>query len=194
MRDGLRARARFRAAAVILAGCGAALALVSAPVGAAVSSAGVTPAADTIMTLAGGVGGPALATQISFEALDGCATVNVADGHLYVGDEPGDVVRAVSTRTDVLTTPAGIGGLGFDGDNVPATTTELNVPCAATVDGAGNLVIADEGNGRARAVAARTGTFYGQHMVAGGIYTIDNGGKGASSGTSLLAARSARPT
>ncbi len=40
----------------------------------------------------------------------------------------------------------------------------------------GNLVIADEGNARVRVVAAKTGTFYGQHMVAGDIYTIDNGG------------------
>ena len=49
------------------------------------------------------------------------------------------------------------------------------------VDGAGNLVIADSANHRVRVVAASTGTFYGQPMTAGDIYTIaGTGGTGAS--------------
>ena len=42
----------------------------------------------------------------------------------------------------------------------------------------GNLVIADAGNGRVRVVAVRTGTFYGQPMTAGNIYTVAGGGTG----------------
>jgi hypothetical protein len=160
-----------RAAVSITAGCAAALAVVVVPVQAAPASP-----AGTITTLAGGVGRPALATALAFESLDGCATVNVADGQVYLGDLSDSVVRAINPRTDAVTTPAGIGQAGFDGDQVPAANTELNEPCAATVDGAGNLVIADEGNARVRVVAAKSGTFYGQHMVAGDIYTIDNGG------------------
>lgn len=152
-RVGSLAEARLRTAAGVVAGCGAALALVFAPVEAtAVQAAPVqvaavqatpgsatgAPVAGTITTLAGGVGAPPLATQISFESLDGCATVNFANGHVYLGDEFGFVVRAIDPRTDALTTPAGIGQGGFDGDNVPATATELNNPCAGTVDGAGN--------------------------------------------------------
>ncbi len=175
-RLGPRVRAGFGVAAGVTAGCGAALALVMAPVEAAETSAADIPAAGTITTLAGGVGGPAQATKISFELLDECGNVQFANGHLYIGDELADVVRSVDPRTDQLTTPAGIGQAGFDGDNVPATTTELNTPCAATVDGAGNLVIADQGNGRVRVVAARTGTFYGQQMVAGDMYTVVSGG------------------
>jgi DNA-binding beta-propeller fold protein YncE len=45
-----------------------------------------------------------------------------------------------------------------------------------TVDGAGNLAIADTGNGRIRVVAAVTGTFYGQLMTAGDIYTVAGDG------------------
>jgi NHL repeat len=41
-----------------------------------------------------------------------------------------------------------------------------------TVDRAGNLVIASRADDRVRVVAATTGTFYGQPMTAGDIYTV----------------------
>ena len=50
------------------------------------------------------------------------------------------------------------------------------------VDGAGNLVIADTGNNRVRVVAASTGTFYGQAMTAGDIYTVAGNGTAGFSG------------
>jgi hypothetical protein len=43
-------------------------------------------------------------------------------------------------------------------------------------------VIADTGNQRIRVVAASTGTFYGQHMTAGDIYTIAGTGTAGFSG------------
>ncbi len=46
---------------------------------------------------------------------------------------------------------------------------------AVTVDGSGNLVIADFL--RVRVVAAKTGMFYGQSMVAGDIYTVAGDGQ-----------------
>ena len=46
------------------------------------------------------------------------------------------------------------------------------------VDSAGNLLIADTGNHRVRVVAASTGTFYGQAMTAGHIYTVAGNGTG----------------
>ncbi len=170
-----KSRARGRAAAGVLAGCAVGLALVTAPAQALAARATGTPAPGTITTLAGGVGGPALATQLVFGPLDGCAIVNVASGHLYLGDQFGEVIRVIDARTDELTTPAGDGSQGFQGDHVRAVSTELDRPCAATIDGAGNLVIADKSNGRVRVVAKRTGTFYGQHMVGGDIYTVAMG-------------------
>ena len=44
------------------------------------------------------------------------------------------------------------------------------------VDGAGNLLLADTDNQRIRVVAASTGTYYGQAMTGGDIYTVAGGG------------------
>ena len=40
-----------------------------------------------------------------------------------------------------------------------------------------NVLIADLGNSRVRVIAVRTGTFYGQAMTAGDIYTVAGDGK-----------------
>ena len=47
---------------------------------------------------------------------------------------------------------------------------------ASRSDTAGNVLIADTSNNRIRVVAASTGTFYGQAMTAGDIYTIAGNG------------------
>ena len=57
------------------------------------------------------------------------------------------------TAGDIYTV-AGNGTSGFSGDGGPATGAELNGPRRVTVDGAGNLLIADSGNNRVRVVAA----------------------------------------
>ena len=56
-----------------------------------------------------------------------------------------------------------------------------------TADGAGNLLIADTRNNRVRVVAASTGTFYGQAMTAGHIYTVAGNGHGGFAGDGHLA-------
>src|SRR5213080_4421501 len=73
-------------------------------------------------------------------------------------------------------TVAGNGIRGLSGDGGPATSAEMNDPGGAAMDPAGNLVIADSFNGRIRVVAASSGTFYGQAMTAGNIYTVAGGG------------------
>jgi hypothetical protein len=84
------------------------------------------------------------------------------------------------TAGDIYTV-AGNGTAGFAGDGGPATSAEFHNDNAVAVDGAGNLVVADThfdfdpaqmGNNRVRVVAAATGTFYGQAMTAGDIYTV----------------------
>jgi len=83
------------------------------------------------------------------------------------------------TAGDIYTV-AGDGVSGFSGDDGPAVQAELSVPEGVGVDAAGNLLIADDG--RIRVVAASTGTFYGQAMTAGNIYTIAGNGNGGYSG------------
>jgi len=46
------------------------------------------------------------------------------------------------------------------------------------LDAAGNVVIADSSDRRIRVIADTTGTFYGQAMTAGDIYTVAGGGTG----------------
>ena len=68
------------------------------------------------------------------------------------------------------------------------------VPAGVAVDGSGNLVIADLGNDVIRVVTKTTGTFYGQAMTAGDIYTVAGGGQGrVEDGGPATGARLLRP-
>jgi hypothetical protein len=100
-------------------------------------------------------------------------------------------VRVVAARTGTfygqamtagdIYTIAGDGDQRSSGDGGPATAAGLT-PGAVAIDAAGNLVIADSypnrdiSNNRIRVVAARSGTFYGQAMTAGDIYTVAGDG------------------
>jgi hypothetical protein len=126
-----------------------------------------------------GDGGPATAARVSPPpggvAFDGA-------GNLLIADSGNDRIRVVPAASGScygqpmtlahIYTVAGDGTAGFAGDGGPATAAELDAPGAVTVDGAGNLVLADTGNNRIRVVAATSGRFYGQAMTAGDIYTV----------------------
>jgi hypothetical protein len=73
---------------------------------------------------------------------------------------------------------------------------ELNQPGCTRLDAAGNLVVTDTGNGRIRVVADNTGTFYGQAMTAGNIYTVAGNGRAefAGDGGPAIAAAFLRPS
>src|SRR5205807_2967618 len=113
-------------------------------------------------------------------------------GNLVIADSGNNRVRVVAASTGTfygqamtagdIYTVAGTGTFGFSGDGGPATAAELGSPGQTAVDGAGNLVIADSANDRVRVVAARAGTFYGQAMTAGDIYTVAGTGTGGFSG------------
>jgi trimeric autotransporter adhesin len=131
-------------------------------------------AAPTISTFAGGVGGPAKATTVTLSGgsvtdVDPCGLA-VGNGALYVGDTT--TVRRIGPA-DGLTTPAGSGALsGYPASGVPAVGVLVSYACGVATDSSGNLVIADSGARMIRVVAAKTGTFYGQAMTAGDIYTV----------------------
>jgi len=100
-----------------------------------------------------GDGGLATAAQMSSPygvLLDGI-------GNLFVADLYNNRVRRVDAATGIITTVAGTGTAGFSGDGGPATAAALNYPLGLTLDGAGNLFVADFNNQRVRMVAAATG-------------------------------------
>ncbi len=66
-------------------------------------------------------------------------------GNLFIADFGNNVVRKVST-TGVITTIAGTGMAGFNGDGIPATSAKLNHPCDVAFDHSGNIYIADYSN------------------------------------------------
>jgi hypothetical protein len=76
-----------------------------------------------------------------------------ADHNLYVADTENNVVREI-TQTGIITTVAGTGTPGYNGDNQAATQALLNFPDSLAFDAAGNLYIADASNNRIRMVTA----------------------------------------
>ena len=112
-------------------------------------------AADGVLSLIAGTGtsgfsgdgGPAVSARLSYPGnlvVDG-------GGNLYIADWGNDRIRKVNTE-GIISTIAGNGTEGFDGDGGPATSASLNGPRGVAVDPAGNVYIADRGNSRIRKV------------------------------------------
>src|SRR3989449_668583 len=130
-------------------------------------------AAGIITTVAGrgtgqssGDGGPATLAEL-IQPLG--VAVDPA-GNVYIADEGSNRIRKVNTA-GIISTIAGNGKQGFDGDGGPATSASLYEPSGVAVDPAGNVYIADAGNLRIRKVD-----------TAGIITTIAGNGKEGFSG------------
>ena len=97
----------------------------------------------------GGDGGPAVAAQLRSPtgvAVDGA-------GNLYIADSFNHRIRKVDAAGGISTV-AGTGTWGFGGDGGAAEAAQLASPYGVTLDGAGNLYIADRSNNRIRKVDA----------------------------------------
>jgi hypothetical protein len=152
--------------------------------------------AGDIYTVAGtgtagstGDGGPATAADIwgpEGLAIDGSGSVVFADSQnqrvRVVAAKSGTFYGQAMTAGDIYTIGGSGGDGGFSGDGGPATAAQLQFPLGVTTDHSGNLLLADTNNDRVRVVADATGTFYGQLMTAGDIYTIAGTGQGTESG------------
>ncbi len=167
----------------------ATLALLRAPSGVVVDSAGNLYIADrgnnrirkvtsagVISTVAGsGVAGSGAdggqATSAPLRAPAGVA-VDPA-GNVYIADQGNNRIRKVTTG-GVISTVAGGGSPGHFGDGGPATSATLRAPTGVVVDSAGNLYIADTSDHRVRKVtnAGVISTLAG--LVLGG-FTGDGG-------------------
>jgi streptogramin lyase len=163
-------------------------ALLNLPTGLGIDSAGDIFVADSgnnrirridaisgvITTVAGngaavfaGDGGPA--TSASLNEPTGVAVD--ADGNLYIADTGNSRIRRVDAISGNVTTVAGTGATGFNGDGIAATTATLSTPANVILNTSGNLVFTDLGNFRVRMIDN-----------AGLIWTIAGDGVRSSSG------------
>jgi sugar lactone lactonase YvrE len=78
-------------------------------------------------------------------------------GNLYLADGANNRVRKIVLVTGIITTVAGTGTFGYNGDNIPATNAELYIPDAVYTDTTGNIYIGDALNHRVRKVTVATG-------------------------------------
>jgi hypothetical protein len=78
-------------------------------------------------------------------------------GNIYIADSANNAVRKVTASTGFISTLAGTGTAGFSGDGGTATSAKLSDPNGVSVDGAGNVYIADYSNNRVRKITVSTG-------------------------------------
>jgi hypothetical protein len=135
------------------------------------TAAGAAPP-GTISTLAGDPLIEGMATTFGQDV----SAMAVSGQTLYIADSEADVIRAVDVGTDMESVIAGTSAAGFGGDGGPASAAELDHPDALAIDSRGDLLIADQDNGRVRLLAAAdcdSDCPYGlPSMTKGDIYTI----------------------
>ena len=111
-----------------------------------------------------GDGGPA--TQASLYWPQGLAFH--PDGHLYIADTGNHRIRKVDAFTREITTVAGTGNVGHNGDNTPAESATLSSPTSIAIASDGNIYVADTNNQRVRRIdPAGTITTYAGTGAAG---------------------------
>jgi hypothetical protein len=135
--------------------------------------------------------GIALETQFSFPAgpnpEPGGAVALDAQGRLYISDTQNHRIRRVEfiapdLSVGVVTTIAGTGTPGFNGDGANATEAEINNPEDLEIGPDGNLYFADTNNDRIRMLNLSTGSI---ETVAGGGSRGYAGDGGAATAASL---------
>ena len=110
--------------------------------------------AQIITTIVGGGttlgdGGPAVDCELS-----GPYGITIgSNGNRYIVDRGNNRIRMVNTA-GIITTIAGTGVRGYNGDSIPATDAELNDPAGITTDASGEVYFCDRGNNRVRKIDA----------------------------------------
>jgi YD repeat-containing protein len=152
-----------------------------------------------------GEGGPATGAELSVpagEAVDASGDVYIADAGNNRVEEIAATAHAqqgiAMTAGDVYTVAGNYNGApGATGNGGPAAEAMLDNPQAVAVDAAGDVYIADAGNSRIQEVPARSGTWQGQSMTAGDMYTVAGSAAGtpgwAGDGTPAASALLSQP-
>ena len=114
---------------------------------------------------------PATAAELS----DPSGLAFDAGGNLYVADFSNYRIRKIDTA-GIISTIAGTGTAGYNGENIAATSAELSNPSGLAIDAIGNIYIVDYSNSRIRKV-----------NTSGFIATIAGNGTGGYSGDNFAA-------
>jgi hypothetical protein len=107
-----------------------------------------------------------------------------SSGNVFIADSYNSRIREVVKATGNITTVAGTGNFGYNGDGGPATLTTLYHPDGVALDAGGNLFIADTFNNRIREVVKSTGAMI---TVAGNGSTGFSGDGGPATAAMLNA-------
>lgn len=92
---------------------------------------------------------PAISAQVNYPT-DGILVDGL--GNVYFSDTYNHRIRKISTN-GIISTIAGTGVAGYNGDNINATAAQLNFPYGLAFDVAGNLYVADGVNHRIRKIS-----------------------------------------
>ena len=109
-------------------------------------------------------------------AIDATGNLVIPDqgaGLQVVANSTGTYYGQGMTAGDIYTVAGG--GSNYPGFGGPATSASVD-PIEATVDSSGNLIYSDYGSDRIQVIANSTGTFYGQSMTAGYLYSLAGSG------------------
>jgi uncharacterized protein (TIGR03437 family) len=138
-----------------------------------------------ITTVAGGgrlTGGGVLATAAALEPV---AIALDSAGTLYIADRLSFGILEVNALGKIQTLAGGSGKAGFDGDGGSALAAhfQLGIFPALAIDSSGNILVADEGNGRIRKITTNGVV----NTVAGnGLFRFSGDGGPATSATLYL--------
>ncbi len=97
-------------------------------------------------------------------------------GNVYVGDYGNNRIRKITASTSVITTFAGTGVAGYNGDGGQATSAAIGYPRGVNLDSSGNIYVSCNGYNVIRKVDVLTGvisTVAGTGSTSGG-YNGDN--------------------
>lgn len=111
-----------------------------------------------------------------------------AVGNLYIADTANQRVRMVTASTGIIRTIAGSGIYGYAGDGGLATNAKMSNPEGLALDTAGNLYVAEQGNGVIRKITMSTGmisTVAGDGTPNGTAIITDDGGGGLATSAKL---------
>ncbi len=104
-----------------------------------------------------------------------------AAGNLFITDSNNNRIRRVDASTGDISTYAGNGNSGPFGDGGPATSASLSTPTSITLDGAGNVYFADNGNNAIRRIDSIT------HIITTVAGTLGTSGSFGDGGTATHA-------